>query len=107
MKKKINKQVRASIFWRNNYVEYESNSDRNKALSPEEYLNKVRPNLIGIINKSKTWDIQLAIANNFISSIGNDEEQVMHLKSDNIEIMINDEPDEFIKTLFDSFKNRY
>ena len=38
MKKKINKQVRASIFWRNNYVEYESNSDRNKALSPEVNL---------------------------------------------------------------------
>ena len=103
MKKKINKQVRVSIFWRNNYVEYESNSDGNKALSPEEYLNKIRPYLIGIINKSNT----LAIVNNFISSLANDEEQVMHLKSDNIEIMINDEPDEFIKTLFDSFKNRY
>ena len=31
----------------------------------------------------------------------------MHSKSDNIEIMINDEADEFIKYLFDSFKNRY
>ena len=31
----------------------------------------------------------------------------MHSKSDNIEIMINDEADEVIKYLFDSFKNRY
>ena len=31
----------------------------------------------------------------------------MHLKSDNIEIMINDEADEVIKKLFKSLKNRY
>ena len=31
----------------------------------------------------------------------------MHLKSDNIEIMLNDEADEVTKELFDSHKNRY
>ena len=31
----------------------------------------------------------------------------MHSKSENIEIMINDEADEFIKELFDSLKSRY
>ena len=31
----------------------------------------------------------------------------MHSKSDNIEIMINDEADEVIEELFDSLKNRY
>ena len=31
----------------------------------------------------------------------------MRLKSDNIEIMINDEADEVIKELFDSLQNRY
>ena len=31
-----------------------------------------------------------------------DEERVMHSKSDNIEIMINDRVDEVIKELFDS-----
>ena len=31
----------------------------------------------------------------------------MHLKSDNIEIMINDEVNEVIKELFVSLKNRY
>ena len=70
----------------------------------------VSPYLKDIINnlkKSDTWKIQLSIANNFISSIDNDEEHVMHSKSDNIEIMINDEADEVIKELFDSLKNRY
>ena len=31
----------------------------------------------------------------------------MHSKSDNIEIMINDETDEIIEELFQSLKNRY
>ena len=64
----------------------------------------------GIINKLKkfdTWKIQLTIANNFISYIDNNEERVMHSKSDNIEIMINDEADEVIEKLFESLKNRY
>ena len=37
--------VRVSIFWSNNYFEYKSNGDRNKTLSAEECLNKVRPYL--------------------------------------------------------------
>ena len=36
------KPVRVISFWSNNYVEYESNSDRNKTLSVEEYLDKFR-----------------------------------------------------------------
>ena len=89
------------------YVEYESDGDRNKTLSVEEYLNKIRLHLKDIINnvkQSDTLKIQLIIVINFISSIDNDEERVMHSKSDNIEIMINDE---FIKIFFDSVKNRY
>ena len=54
-------------------------------LSVEEYLDKISPYLKDIINnlkKSNTCKIQLTIANNFISSIDNDEECVMHSKSD-------------------------
>ena len=70
-------------FWSINYIEYESNSDRNKTLLVEEYLNKIRPYLKDIMNnlkKSGTWKTQLIIANNFISSIDNDEERVIHSK---------------------------
>ena len=38
--------------------------------------------------------------------IDNDEEEAMHSKSDNIEIMINDEADGVIEKLFNSLKNR-
>ena len=51
--------------------------------------------------------IQLKIAINVISSIDNNEEPVMHSKSDNIEIMINDEVNEVVKELFDSLESRY
>ena len=50
----------------NNYTEYESNSDRNKTPSVEEYLNKTIPYLRDIINNLKSfdkWKIQLIIAN--------------------------------------------
>ena len=32
------KLVRVGIFWSNNYIEYESDDDRNETLSTEEYL---------------------------------------------------------------------
>ena len=73
-------------------------------------LKNIRPCLKDIMNnlkKCETWKIQLAIANNFISSLDIGEEHVMHSKSDNIEIMINDEADKVIEQLFDSLKNRY
>ena len=74
------------------------------------YLNKIRLYLKDIINNlknSNAWKIQLIIASNFIPSMDNDKERVMHSKSDSIKIMINDKADEVIEELFDSLKNRY
>ena len=103
------KLVRGSNFWSNNHTEYESNDDRNKTLSVEEYLNKTKPYLKDINNlkKSDTWKTHLTIAINLISSINNDEQRVKHSKSDNIEIMINDETNQVIKERFDSHIQRY
>ena len=73
-------------------------------------VTEIRPYLKDIINnlkKSGTWKIKLTIAHNFIYSIDNDKERVMHSKSDNIEIMIYDEADEVNINLFDSLKDRY
>ena len=54
-KKKIfRKPVRVNKFWSNDYIEYESNDDRNKTLSVEKYLNEIRPYLQGIISKNLT-----------------------------------------------------
>ena len=39
------KPISIGNFWNNNYIEYESNHDRNKDLSVKEYLNEIRPYL--------------------------------------------------------------
>ena len=70
----------------------------------------MRQYLIDIINnlkKSDSWKIQVAIANNIISSIDNDEEHVIRSKSHNKEVMMNDEAADIIKELSDSPKSRY
>ena len=77
------KPASISDLWSNIFIEYESNDDINKTLSVEEYLNKVRPylDIINNFEKSDMWKIQLTIANNFIYSIDNDKEHVMHSKT--------------------------
>ena len=65
------KPVRVNNFWSKNYIQYESNSDRNKTLSVEEQLKRPHLKDINNLKKSDTWKNQLTIANNFISSIEN------------------------------------
>ena len=72
------------------YWEYESTENRDKTLSLEHHLNKIRPYLKDIINDLRTSD----------TLKDNDEERDMHSKSDNIEIMMNDKADEVIEELF-------
>ena len=65
------KPTRTVNFWNNNYIEYESSTDRNKNLSFREYLDKIKPCLRDMtinLQKSSSWKIQLTIAINFISS---------------------------------------
>ena len=53
----------------NNYIQYESNGD--KILTIEEYLNMIEPYLVDMINDYKNkgdWKIQLALEISFISS---------------------------------------
>ena len=76
---------------------YKNKGDR-KTLSAEEYLNKIKSYLKDIINdlkKFNMWKIQLTITVRFFFSVDNkDEEREMDSKTDNIEIMVNDEADE-------------
>ena len=84
------KAVIISNVMNNDYIEYESNSDRNKNVSVKEYLNVIKPYLKDMIidlQISDTWKIQLTIAINFISSKDVDEQCVIHSKSENIEVM--------------------
>ena len=103
--------------------------DKNKNLSVKEYIDVIRPYLSDIINNHKAqgkwrihsgntitcstqgeWKINLKMVINLISSKDSkdfDENQIIHLKSDNIEIMMGSETDEIIKELFESLLQRY
>ena len=59
-------------------------------------------NIIINLQKSGTWKVQLAIAINFISSKDADEEQVMHLESNNIEFMTYGNANNIVDEIFES-----
>ena len=74
-----------------NFSEYESNGDKGKTLSIEEYFDKIRPHLSNMINDPKIQGerkIQLTIAINFCSCKDTGEMRTMHCKGGNIKIII-------------------
>ena len=97
-----------------------------KTLSVKETLNVIRPYLSNIINDHKTqgewkvhsrntitdytnqgeWKIQLIMIINFKPK-DSDEIRTMHTKSNDIEIMIGNKTDEFIKELLTSLLQRH
>ena len=56
---------------------------------------------------SDTWKIQLTIAIKFLSSKVNEEERMMHSKSNSVKITINDKEDEVIEEHLQSLFPRY
>ena len=66
----------------------------------------MRNTIIGL-QKSDTRKSQLRILFNFLSSKDTNEEQVMHSKSDNIEVMIYDNTNEAIEKNFELLLSRY
>ena len=97
-------------FWKNNYMGYESNSEKNRNLSLDENLNKIetypRDIIINLQNSDK-WEIQLAIAINFISSKDTEEERVMHSNSDNMKFTSWDDANEVVDELPKSLRSKY
>ena len=110
------KPIKTGNAFNSNYIEYESNGDKDKSLSVKEYLNKIRPYLSNMINDLKTqseWKVEVAMETSFMSSKDSkdfkdsNETCTMHTKSNNTEIMIGNETDEIMKEIFDSRLQRY
>ena len=58
------KPIKINDAFNDNYVEYQSNGNKDKILSIEEYRNMIKPYLSSIINYHKTkgeWKIQLSL----------------------------------------------
>ena len=60
-----------------------------------------------LIKLENTYKISEIILINFISSKDNDEERVMHSKSDEVKMMINGKEGEVMEELFQSFPSIY
>ena len=104
------KLKRVSDFSNDNYIEYESNGDRNRNLSLDEYFSKIEPYLRYItidLQNSDTWKIQVTIAINFISSRNAEEECVMHSNSKNIKFTSYNDANKVVDELFESLRSRY
>ena len=73
------KPKRVRSFWNNNYIEYESNGDKNNSFLLDEYLYETKPQEVTLkdiiidLQSSDTWKIQLTITIKFISSTGSEE----------------------------------
>ena len=73
-------------------------------------ISKIEPYLNDLIDHHKAqgeWKTQLEITINFIASKDSHETRTMYTKSDNIEIILGNETNEFIDELFNAFLQRY
>ena len=110
------------------YTEYQSKGDKDKNLSPKEYLDMIRPYLSDLINDHKTpkklrvhtrnevidyetqygeRKIELTMSINFIFSKDSDKIRNMHTKSNNIEIIMGSETNDIIEELCESLLQKY
>ena len=109
-KKYVYKPIKISGVFNDNFVEYQSNGNRDRSISIARYLNNIREHLKKLIEdkkKSGEWKIQLIMKIHFISSRKFIESRDMYSKSDNFEIMMGFNTYEIIRNLFNSILRRY
>ena len=108
------KPILVKTSFKNNCKYYESRGDKNKRLSVNQYICKITPYLRDIINENKAneksfneWKIQINMHLNFLSSNYTGEIRTIFVRSNNEEIRLGNETDDFIKGLINSFLNNY
>ena len=92
------------------YVLYESRGDKDGELALYEYFDKIKPHLKDMIDDYKSkgeWKIQITMRIIFISFTDRNKTQLMHTKSDNVEIMNGTDTSNAINKLISSFMKRY
>ena len=102
------KPILVKSTFKDSYKKYESREGKNKKLSEKQYLSKIRPYLIDMINdhndtakinKSKEWKIQLCMHVNFISSKDTGETRTIYVWSDNAKIMVGNKTEDYLSII--------
>ena len=90
--------------FKNNYSQYQTTSDRKNILTPNEYLKKIEPSLIDLINKYKndSWKVQLNMKIIFTPIEDFIDKRALYVKTKNVEIMMGSDTKEIVKELFES-----
>ena len=108
------KQILINSSFDENYKFYETEDNKDKKLSIEQYLDMIKPYLSGLINESKAiednfneWEIQINMLVNFVSSNDTREIRTIFELSDNEQIWLSNETDDIVKRLINSFLNKY
>ena len=108
----------------NNYIEYSSRGDRYKNLSPEEYLDLIRPYLRDLRNNHKPtekinnnannsdtergeWKIQIIMQNNCISTRNFEDTRTIYSASKPVETFMGSDTNEAIGKLFNTLLQRF
>ena len=108
----------------NNYIEYSSRGDRYKNLSPEEYLDMIRPYLRDLMNNHKPtekinnnannsdtergeWKIQIIMQNNCISTRNFEDTRTIYSASKPVETFMGSDTNEAIGKLFNTLLQRF
>ena len=120
----------------NNYIKYMREGDKDEKLSPEEYLNMVRPDLRDMINRHKPveelnnnntdnnnnntnnnnidnntergeWKIMLRMYIKCISTKSFNETRTMHPKSKQVEVYMGSNTENVIDTLFNTLLQNF
>ena len=106
------------------YIEYKSRGDRYENLSPEEYLDMIRPYLRDLINNHKSqeelnneandsgtergeWKVQPAMQNNCISTKDFKEIHTIYSASKPVETLMGSDTDDAIDRFFDTTLQRF
>ena len=109
---------------RNNFIEYKGRGDRYENLSPEEYLNIIRPYLRDLINDHKPTTesndeandsnaereerkVQLVMQNNCISIKNFEHTRTIYSASELAEIILGSDTEDVIDRLFDTTLERF
>ena len=104
------KPTEAKSAFDGSYVLYESRGDKNANLALYKFFDKIKPYLKDMIDDYKSkgeCKIQITMRIIFISFIDKNETQVMHTKSDNVEIMNGTDTSDVINKLINAFMKRY
>ena len=114
---------------RNNSIEYKSKGDRHENLSPEEYLNMIKPYLRDLISGHRPidesnddnddddddddntdfakWKIQLTMQNHCISAKNFEDTCTIYTKSEPVEIFMGSDTNDVIDRLFNTTLKRF